>query len=97
MVLSRLGYAVTCVDTGREASAALTSGGFALAMVALRLPDLPGLALARRLRQAPPPLGTVPILLFGDAWEPEQILHACREARIEGYLPKPLSIARLTA
>src|SRR4051812_35130821 len=95
MVLSRLGYVVTCVVTGQESVMALTHSRFALALIALQLPDLPGLTLARRLRHAPPPTGSMPIILFGDAWDPDRILEGCREARLEGYLPKPISIARL--
>ena len=97
MVLSRLGYVVTCVVTGQESLAALTHTQFALALIALQLPDLPGLTLARRLRHAPPPTGTMPIMLFGDAWDPDRIMEGCREARLEGYLPKPISIARLVS
>ena len=93
MVLSRLGYVVTCVITGHEALLALAHTRFALALMALHLPDLPGLTLARRLRGTPGPVGAMPIILFGDAWDPERILESCRDARLEGYLPKPISIA----
>jgi HPt (histidine-containing phosphotransfer) domain-containing protein len=37
----------------------------------------------------------MPIIMFGDAWDQERILDGCREAGIAGYLPKPISIARL--
>ena len=97
MVLSRLGYVVTCVTTGHEALIALSHTNFALALLALHLPDLPGLTLARRLRGTPGPVGAMPIILFGDAWDPERILESCREARLEGYLPKPISIGRLVS
>ena len=97
MVLSRLGYVVTCVVTGQESLMALSHSSFALALIALHLPDLPGLTLARRLRQAPAPVGTMPIIMFGDAWDPERILDSCREAGLAGYLPKPISIARLVS
>lgn len=95
MVLSRLGYVVTCVTTGHDALVALAHTQFALTLLALHLPDLPGLTLARRLRGTPGPVGAMPIILFGDAWDPERILESCREARLEGYLPKPISISRL--
>lgn len=95
MVLSRLGYRVVCVGTAREAQLALSGGSFALVLIALHLPDLSGLTMARRLRAMPGPVGSMPIVLFGDAWDPDRILESCREARLDGYLPKPLSIARL--
>lgn len=97
MVLTRLGYVVTCTANAQEAAVAVGHTRFALALIALHLPDTPGLALARRLREAPEPLGSMPILIFGDAWDREGILASCREARLEGYLPKPISIARLVA
>lgn len=97
MVLSRLGYSVTCLATGQEALVALAHTRFALALVALQLPDLPGLTLARRLRATPGPVGAMPILLFGDAWDRESVLAGCREAGIDGYLPKPISIGRLVS
>ena len=97
MVLSRLGYVVTCAVTGQESLMALSHSSFALALIALHLPDLQGLTLARRLRQAPAPVGTMPIIMFGDAWDPERILDSCRETGLAGYLPKPISIARLVS
>ncbi len=95
MVLSRLGYVVTCVASARETAVVLSHSSFALALIALHLPDLPGLTLARRLRQAASPAGSMPIIMFGDAWDPERILENCRDAGLAGYLPKPISIARL--
>lgn len=95
LVLSRLGYALTCVATGQEALAAMANTSFALVLLALQLPDLAGLTLARRLRATPGPVGSMPILLFGDAADPERIWECCREARLDGYLPKPLGIERL--
>ncbi|MEK0081756.1 response regulator [Benzoatithermus flavus] len=97
MVLSRLDYVVTCVASAQEALTALAHTRFALALIALQLPDVPGLTLARRLRDWPEPTGSMPILLFGDAWDTERILEDCREARLQGYLPKPISIGRLVS
>jgi CheY-like chemotaxis protein len=97
MVLSRLDYVVTCVGSAQEAQTALAHTRFALALIALQLPDVPGLTLARRLRGWPEPVGSMPILLFGDAWDAERILEGCREARLQAYLPKPISIGRLVS
>lgn len=97
MVLTRLGYVVTCVATGQEAVVALGHTRFAVALVALHLPDVPGLTLARRLRAGPEPTASMPILLFGDAWDRESVLDGCRNAGLDGYLPKPISIGRLVS
>ncbi len=39
----------------------------------------------------------MPIIMFGDAWDPQSIIESCDEARLAGYLPKPISIARLVS
>lgn len=96
MVLSKLDYVVFCVATAREASAAIAATPFALALVALRLPDMPGIAFARRLGGRAV-AERVPVLLFGDSRDPETVLRECREAGIDGYLQKPISIGRLVA
>ena len=95
MVLARLGYVVTCAANAREAGEALAHTRFALVLVALHLPDMPGLTYARRLR-INDAAGT-PILMFGDAWDQEAVLQDVRAAGLDGYLPKPISIARLVA
>lgn len=100
MVLSRLGYVVVCVAGAAEARAALAHAPFALALVALRLPDAAGPAFGRGLRQAVPAGGGVPaprVLLFGDAWDQDAVLRECGASGLDGYLPKPISIARLVA
>ena len=74
MVLSRLDYVVTCVATGGGGDGAAATR-FALVMVALHLPDSPGLDLrppAARARGRP----STPILLFGDAWDQDAVLQA---------------------
>lgn len=97
MVLSRLGYVVTCVVSGRDCLMTVAHSRFALALIALSLPDTSGLNLARRLRAAPPPLGIMPVIVFGDAWDAERIRECCRESGIAAYLPKPISIGRLVS
>ena len=95
MVLARLDYVVTCTVSAREAGEALAHTRFALVLVALQLPDMPGLTFARRLRGNDAAM--TPILLFGDAWDQDAVLQDVRAAGLDGYLPKPISIARLVA
>lgn len=97
MVLTRLGYAITCTASGEEAIAAFGHTRFALALIALELPDLPGMALARRLRGMPGAVGRTPIMLFGDARDLRAVHDGCREAGLQGFLPKPISIGRLVS
>lgn len=97
MVLSRLGYVVTCVVSGRDCLMTVAHTRFALALIALSLPDTSGLNLARRLRSTPGALGAMPVILFGDAWDAERIRACCRESGIAAYLPKPISIGRLVS
>lgn len=95
LVLDRLGYVVSCTASAGDALVAVGHTRFALIIVALKLPDLPGLALARRLRAANGPAAGVPLLLFGDAWDRAALAAECHELRVEAYLPKPISIGRL--
>lgn len=97
LVLSRLDYVVTCVGSAGEAANALAHTRFALALLALSIPDIPGMALARRIAGASPERGRMPILLFGDAWDQEAVMRECRDAGVAGYLQKPISIGRLVA
>ncbi|MFO1068009.1 MAG: response regulator [Geminicoccaceae bacterium] len=95
MVLTRLDYMVSCVGSAREAATALAHSDFAVALIALNLPDMGGLALARSIaeQQADAPQ-RLPLVLFGDAWDLEAVT---RTPGIDAYLPKPISPARLVA
>lgn len=97
LVLSRLDYVVTCVGTAREAASALSHTNFALALLALNIPDMPGIGLARRIAAAGSDQGRLPMMIFGDAWDQEAILRECRDAGVDAYLQKPISIGRLVA
>jgi DNA-binding response OmpR family regulator len=97
LVLSRLDYVVICVGTGREATTALAHTRFALAVLALSIPDTSGIGLARRILSGAGPANRMPILVFGDAWDQEAVLRDCRDAGVDGYLQKPISIGRLVA
>jgi CheY-like chemotaxis protein len=92
MVLSRLGYVVSVVGSGTEALTMRAHTRFALALVAARLPDMPGTALARHLAEAP---SKVPVLMFGDAFDRPSPLHDAASASLAGFLVKPISIGRL--
>ncbi len=95
LVLNKLHYAVCCASTAAEARRAARRTRFALVLVALNLPDGSGLELGSWLRREVRALDGVPILVFGDAWDEARARNACKEAGLQGYLAKPLSIGRL--
>lgn len=97
LVLSRLDYIVTCVGTAREAGSALAHAEFALILLALNIPDMPGINLARRVVAAARKGVRLPIIVFGDAWDHEAVQRECRQAGVDAYLQKPISIGRLVA
>lgn len=92
MVLSRLGYVVSVVASGTEALTMRAHTRFALALVAARLPDMPGVALARHLADPP---AAVPVLMFGDAFDRPSPLQDGVGVNLAGFLVKPISIGRL--
>lgn len=94
MVLSRLGYVVSVVGSGTEALMMRAHTRFALALVASRLPDMAGVALARHLG-APVTSPPVPVLLFGDAIDQGAVDRDGRPPGLVGFLVKPISICRL--
>lgn len=94
MVLSRLGYVVSVVGSGTEALVMRAHTRFALALVAARLPDMPGVALARHLAEAAPAVA-VPVLMFGDALDRPSVLRDGAPTGLSGFLVKPISIGRL--
>jgi CheY-like chemotaxis protein len=96
-VLTRLDYAVTPVPTGTEALAAILRNRFAVALVALRLPDMPGLALIRRLAAHAPGGIKLPTLVFGDASGRAGLAREIREAGVDGFFETPIPFTKLVA
>jgi two-component system sensor histidine kinase/response regulator len=96
-MLSRLDYAVTWTAAARDADIALNNRQFALVLVALQLPDISGLAFARRLAESRGRRGGLPIIVFGEAWDMGAVRRECQQAGVEAYLPKPISFTRLMA
>ncbi len=94
MVLSRLGYIVSVVGSGTEALMMRAHTRFALALVASRLPDMAGIALARHLGE-PASSAPMPVLLFGDVLDQPSLERDGRPAGLAGFLVKPISIGRL--
>lgn len=94
-MLTRLDYTVAWAGAARECERLMAQHAFRLALVALQLPDAPGLALARRLAERRERLGGPAIVLFGEAWDDFAIRQECRQAGVDAFLQKPISFTRL--
>lgn len=96
-MLTRLDYAVAWAGEARSCERLMAEHAFRLALVALQLPDVPGLALARRLAERRERLGGPAIVLFGEAWDDTALRQECRQAGVDAFLQKPISFTRLVA
>ncbi|RMF78622.1 MAG: response regulator [Nitrospirae bacterium] len=76
--------------TGEEAVRRAAEGAFALAILDIRMPDLTGIEVARRLR------GRCPALMLTAYADRELVARAVEEGAV-GYLVKPVDIPSLVA
>lgn len=97
-MLTDLGCEVIEASDGRAALQALRGGGFGLALVDCGLPEMDGLTLARELRRFEAGASLERLRLFGMSAErgPAQEA-ACREAGMDGFLPKPFGRKEIEA
>jgi DNA-binding NtrC family response regulator len=87
-VLARAGHQVHLVDSASEGLAALEQGGFDLLITDKNLPDVDGLELLRRAREANPGLKVILMTGFPTA---ETRTHA-QELGVHGYVTKPFGV-----
>jgi len=92
-ILELEGLAVTAVATGAEASVAVEECEPAVTLLDLQLPDVDGLTLLERLRQARPSMGC--IVVSGRSEEASRVLGLRLGA--DDYVVKPFSSAELIA
>ncbi|EPR43383.1 integral membrane sensor hybrid histidine kinase [Desulfovibrio sp. X2] len=93
-ILQRLGHTAVVAPDGREALAHLREGGYDLALLDLNLPGLDGLALAGLVRRGDAGVPSLPLLAVSAT--PARLAEPrAREAGMDGYLEKPLSVERL--
>jgi DNA-binding response OmpR family regulator len=87
------GYRVRLVTSGSQAIDSLAAGNIDLALVDLGLPDLDGVELTRRLREAQP--AAVIVILTARRDEIDVVVGL--EAGADDYLMKPFRLAELLA
>jgi signal transduction histidine kinase len=93
-MLERAGHAVTAVEDGPAALAALQGRGFDLAVLDLQMPGLGGLGVARALRDLPGEQGRVPLIAL-TADSADWVEKDCRSAGFDAVLRKPFETRRL--
>ena len=88
--LIQKGYEVQVAGDGTQALASLRSRKFHLALIDLTLPDMSGLDVSRRAKEAHPNLATV--LISGLALDSQDEL---QQNKVDEYLEKPIDSAEL--
>lgn len=63
-VLKKAGYDVEAAKNGEEGYSKLHSGGYSLALLDMRMPDLSGLEVLDRIQKNPPILPNGPVVLL---------------------------------
>jgi signal transduction histidine kinase len=92
--LDAAGHAVTMAEGGEEAVRLAAEGQFDLILMDVRMPEMDGLEATRRIRTLPAPYGQVPVLALTAYTFPDQVAQ-CRDAGMDGHLPKPIDYETL--
>jgi len=88
------GFRVREASTGGEALAELARGRADLVLVDLRLPDMHGFELARRIRRDP---SAQDLLILATSAAPDVREDDARDAGCDGFVPKPIEIEAIEA
>jgi len=86
-VLTREGFAVKTAASGSEGLAVFGDGVFSLVLLDLRLPDMDGLAVLRRMKEASP---ETPVVIITGYASIESAVEAVKQGAFD-YLSKPFS------
>jgi PAS domain S-box-containing protein len=95
--LEAYGMNVDIVDDGAAAVTAATTGRYDAVFMDCRMPGMDGLEATRRIRAAEQATGAprIPIIaMTASAFDDDRV--ACREAGMDGFLPKPWTREQLT-
>ena len=94
-----LGYTAELHGNGHSGFTAWRTGRYGLVLTDLQMPEMDGLALARRIRgeeSRDPTLGRTPIIaLSGNAYDEQRVV--CVEAGMDDFLAKPALLKELDA
>lgn len=90
--LKKLGYRAHAVANGAEAVELLEGGGYDLVLMDCQMPIMDGYEATRRIRHSSKP--DIPIIAV-TAYVLPGDLDKCTRAGMNGFLPKPLNLARL--
>ncbi len=95
--LNQNGYAVEHVETAQAGMDKLrTAEPYSAVLLDLMLPDIDGLDVCRQIRQQPPPVGNLPILMLTAKGDPMDRVVGL-ELGADDYLPKPFEPRELLA
>jgi CheY-like chemotaxis protein len=92
--LDAAGHAVVLTESGRESVRLATEQQFDLILMDVRMPEMDGLEATRRIRALPDCHGQVPILALTAYTFPDQLAQ-CRDAGMDGHVPKPVDYETL--
>ena len=94
MFCGQFGVAYECVEGGREAVAAASSGRFDAILMDILMPHMDGMTATGAIRALAGPAGSTPIIAVTTAAEPGEIKRylACG---MNDVVPKPILAARL--
>ena len=93
-ILKGMGFETVTASNGKDALRAPEQAPLRLAFVDVKIPDMDGVDLARRLRAVQP--GLAVILLSGYFYEEDaQVQSALRDGLIRGFISKPFLIEQI--
>ena len=95
--LSKLGFAATAVDNGRDALARIAAEEYDLVLMDCHMPIMDGFEATARIREREAAVGGHVRIVAMTANAREEDRDACLAAGMDDYLAKPVSLADLTA
>jgi len=94
--LTAMGHSVDVAGDAGDGVAMVLRGGYDLVFMDLQLPDMDGMEATRLIRDLPGPNAQIPIIaMTANVMEEDQ--RNCREAGMNGFLPKPVRRDALAA